>query len=89
MDDGQLFRETFSGVLTGEYNLAQTKTRFGKLFKVSPAKVCRLFTGKEYILNNNVAEEVAMKFAIRLAEAGKAPSYRIENCWLVGANRTR
>lgn len=49
MDDGQLFRETFSGVLTGEYNLAQTKTRFGKLFRVSPAKVSRLFTGKEHL----------------------------------------
>jgi hypothetical protein len=70
MTDSQLFRVTFSGVLTGEYDLAQTQNRFSRLFRIPSEKVKQLFSGKEYTLKNKVSEAVAMKFAIRLAETG-------------------
>ena len=70
MSDEQLFRVVFSGVTTGEYDLETTKTRFGKLFRLPPDKVSRLFSGKEYILKDKVIEEVAMNFGIRIAETG-------------------
>ena len=66
----EIFRVAFSGVTTGEYNLATTKVRFQKLFRLAPEKVERLFSGKKYILKDQVVEEVAIKFAIRIAEAG-------------------
>jgi len=66
----ELFRVAFSGVTTGEYDLETTKARFQKLFRLAPGKVERLFNGKEYILKFKVDEEVAMNFAIRIAETG-------------------
>ncbi|MBQ75681.1 MAG: hypothetical protein CMQ20_11765 [Gammaproteobacteria bacterium] len=68
--NGELFRVAFRGITTGEYDLANTKERFQKLFRLQPEKVERLFSGKEFIIKDKVSEEVAMHFAIRLAEAG-------------------
>jgi hypothetical protein len=66
----ELFRVAFRGITTGEYALDTTKKRFQKLFRLTPEKVERLFSGKEYILKDKVAEKVAMNFAIRIAETG-------------------
>ena len=70
MRDEQLFRVTFSGVITDEYDLKTTKKMIGRLFRISPEKVERLFSGKEYVLKDNVTEDVAMNFGIRIAESG-------------------
>ncbi len=70
MNDAPLFRVAFSGVITGEYDLDTTKSRFARLFRLNQAKVDKLFNGKEYVLKDKVSEEVAMNFAIRIAETG-------------------
>ena len=70
MNDEQYFRVAFGGVITGEYDLETTKKRFAKLFRLTAEKTNRLFSGKEYVLKDQVNEEVAMNFAIRIAEIG-------------------
>ena len=70
VSDETLYRVAFSGVITGEYDLPTTKARFAKLFRLDERKTDRLFTGKEYILKDKVSEDVAMTFAIRIAEIG-------------------
>ena len=70
MSDEQLFRVAFSGIITGEYDLATTKDRFANLFRLDAKKTERLFSGKEFILKDHVSEDVAMTFAIRIAEVG-------------------
>jgi len=65
-----LYRVVFAGNLTGDYSLERTKTRFGKVFRLTPAKVERIFNGNDIILKSNVAEDKAMVFAVKLAEIG-------------------
>ena len=66
----ELFRVVFDGSLTGDFNLAEAKKRFAKLFRLNTKQTHVLFSGKEYVIKNNVAEAEAMKFMIRVAEAG-------------------
>ena len=66
----QLFRVMFNGTLTGEFDEETTKKQFARLFSLDQKRVNSLFSGKEYVIKNNVTEEVAMEFLIRLAEAG-------------------
>lgn len=70
MSDEQLFRVTFNGVITGEYDLETTKTKFKKQFELPADQVDSFFNGEEYVLKDKVIEEVAMNFAIRIAESG-------------------
>ncbi|MEX2488061.1 MAG: hypothetical protein WD356_00880 [Pseudomonadales bacterium] len=70
MSDQQRYRVVFSGVLTGEYDLDTTKRRFAKLFHQDVAKVEKLFTGKEFILKDDIEEDRAMTYAMKIAEAG-------------------
>jgi hypothetical protein len=70
MSDEQLFRVTFSGVITGEYDLETTKNKFRVQFELPVDQVDKYFSGEEYILKDKVIEEVAMNFAIRIAESG-------------------
>jgi len=70
MSDQQLYRVIFNGVLTGEYELAETKRRFAKLFRLNIAKVEKLFTGKEFVLKDRVEEDLAMTYAMKIAEVG-------------------
>lgn len=65
-----LFRVVFAGQTTGDYNLKQTKTRFAKAFRITPAKAERYFSGKEVVLRSNMTEARAMDFAVKLAEIG-------------------
>jgi hypothetical protein len=70
MSDGQLFRVTFNGVITGEYDLETTKNKFRDQFELPVDQVDKYFSGEEYVLKGKVIEEVAMNFAIRIAESG-------------------
>ena len=66
----QLFRVIFDGTMTGEFDEATTKKRFARLFRLDAKRTAALFSGKEYIIKNNVTEKVAMDFMIKVAEAG-------------------
>jgi hypothetical protein len=70
MSEDLLYRVVFNGNLTGEYDLDTTKRRVQKLFRLTDRTVSRMFAGKEVILKDNVAEDVAMNYAIKLADAG-------------------
>lgn len=65
-----LYRVVFAGNLTGDFSLERTKVRFGKVFRLKPAKVERVFNGSDIILKSNVSEDKAMEFAVKLAEIG-------------------
>lgn len=69
-ENEDLFRVVFAGNLTGDYTPEQTRLRFGKVFRLSPKKVERVFNGKEITLKSNMTEEKAMDFAVKLAEIG-------------------
>ncbi len=64
------FRVVFAGQLTGDYTPDQTKARFGKVFRLTPDKVDRIFSGKEFTLKKNLTVDGAMDFAVKLAEIG-------------------
>ena len=66
----ELFRVVFDGSLTGEFDEATTKKRFAKLFRLNMQRVNTLFSGKEYVIKNNISESLAMEFMIKVAEAG-------------------
>lgn len=69
-DSEDLYRVVFAGNITGDFSLDQTKARFGKAFRLSADKVERIFNGKEVTLKKNMDEDVAMDFAVKLAEIG-------------------
>ena len=66
----QLFRVVFNGSLTGEFDEATAKKRFGRLFHLNDHRVNSLFSGKNYVIKNNVTESQAMEFMARVAKAG-------------------
>ncbi|MBD3647259.1 MAG: hypothetical protein HUJ31_07355 [Pseudomonadales bacterium] len=70
MSDELRYRIIFDGTLTGEFDLDTTKKRFAKLFKLDTKRTEALFSGKEQVIKDNITEDTAMKFAIRIAEAG-------------------
>ena len=70
MNSEQLFRVTFNGVITGEYDLETTKNKFREQFELPADQVNKYFSGEDYVLKDKVIEEVAMNFAIRIAESG-------------------
>jgi hypothetical protein len=66
----ELYRVVFAGNLTGDFPLDKTKLRFGKVFRLAPNKVERIFNGHEITLKTNMPETKAMDFAVKLAEVG-------------------
>ena len=66
----ELFRVVFDGSLTGDFDLREAKRQFAKLFKLSEKKTEALFSGKEYVIKNNIPETEAMNFMFRVAETG-------------------
>ncbi len=70
MSDDQLFKVTFSGVITDEYDLDTTKSKFQTLFELEADQVDKFFNGEEYTLKDKVSEEVATNFAIHIMESG-------------------
>ena len=51
-ENEQLFRVVFDGSLTGEYDEATAKKRFGRLFHLNDQRVNSLFSGKNYVIKN-------------------------------------
>ncbi len=72
MGDSQneLYRVVFSGRITEEFDLATTKKRFAKVFRLAPQKVDKLFSRQDTVLKDNVIEGLAMKFAMKIADVG-------------------
>ena len=65
-----LYQVIFNGALTGEHDLAESKLRFSRLFKLDSARTERYFSGRDVILKKNISEAEAMDYAIKLVEAG-------------------
>lgn len=65
-----LFRVVFAGQITGDFSLTETKARFARAFKLTPAKTERFFSGRDVVLKSGMPESKAMDFAVRLAEIG-------------------
>ncbi len=70
MSEEPRYRILFDGTITGEFDLETTKKRFARLFRLDARRTEAIFSGKEYVIKNNITEDTAMKFAIRIAEAG-------------------
>jgi len=66
----ELFRVVFDGSLTGEIDPDTAKKNFAKLFRLNKKQTNALFSGKEYVIKNNIPEAEAMKFMIKVSEAG-------------------
>jgi len=64
------YRIVFNGTTTGEYTPAVTRKRFARQFRLDAKKVETIFSGKELVIKDNLTEEAAMNFAIKIAEVG-------------------
>lgn len=66
--------ETFSVVVTGKiadgFALSDAKSQVSKLFKLSPEKVERLFSGKPVAIRRGIDKPQAMKLRAALAKTG-------------------
>jgi hypothetical protein len=65
-----LFRVVFDGSLTGDFEVAIAKKRFARLFHLDAKKTEKFFSGKNFVIKNNIPEEEAMIFMIKVSEAG-------------------
>jgi hypothetical protein len=68
--DEPLYQIIFCGSLTGEFEVAEAKSRFQKLFKVKDKQIEMLFSGKEHLIKRGLPEDRAMSMAIRIIETG-------------------
>jgi len=66
----ELFRVVFDGSLTGEFDETATKKRFAKLFKLDVKRTNSLFSGKDFVIKNNISEATALDYMIKLSEIG-------------------
>ena len=66
----ELFRVVFDGSLTGEVSKDVAMEKFARLFRLDEKRARMLFSGKEYVIKNNISESVAMEFLIKLSETG-------------------
>lgn len=65
-----LYQVIFNATMTGEFGPDTTKQRFEKLFGLDQAALKKLFSGRDLVIKKNLSEEAAMKFALKVAEAG-------------------
>jgi hypothetical protein len=65
-----LFRVVFDGSLTGDFEVAIAKKRFARLFHLDAKKTEKFFSGKNFVIKNDIPEEEAMIFMIKVLEAG-------------------
>jgi hypothetical protein len=65
-----LFRVVFDGSLTGDFEVAVAKKRFSRLFNLDAKRTEKFFSGKSFVIKNNISEEEAMIFMIKVSEAG-------------------
>jgi len=68
--DEPLYQIVFCGSLTGEFEVAEAKSRFQKLFKLKDKQIEKLFSGKEHVIKSHLPEDRAMSMAIRIIETG-------------------
>ena len=68
--DEPLYQIVFCGSLTGEFEVAEAKSRFQKLFKLKDKQIEKLFGGKEHVIKSDLPEDRAMSMAIRIIETG-------------------
>lgn len=66
----KIFQVVFNGSVTGEYDLLTTKARFKKAFKLKSTQIEKLFGGGDVVIKKNVDEEMAMQFAMKIADVG-------------------
>lgn len=66
----QLFRVVFDASLTGEFDEATSKRRFSRLFHLDEKRTETLFSGKDYVIKDNISEAEAMDFMIKVSETG-------------------
>lgn len=64
------YKVVVSGALTGEFDAATTRDNLAKLFRLDQKRAHALLSGKEHVVKNDVSEDVAMNYLIRIAEAG-------------------
>jgi hypothetical protein len=65
-----LFQIRFNATMTGEFSYAVTKQRFGRFFRLGNAAIERMFSGRDFVLKKGLSENDAMRFAMKVAEAG-------------------
>ena len=65
-----LYQVIFNATMTGEYGPETTKQRFEKLFGLNQAALEKLFSGRDLVIRKDLSEAAAMKFALKVAEAG-------------------
>ena len=63
-------RVVFDGSLTGEVEKKVAMAKFARLFRLDVKRAQMLFSGKEYVIKNDISETVAMDFLIKLSEIG-------------------
>jgi aconitate hydratase len=66
----QNFRVLFKGEIEPGQELNKVKERLAKLFKISPERVERLFTGKLITLNHDIDYKKAQEYSTELKNAG-------------------
>jgi len=66
----ELFKVVLTGEFTGEFEEPLAKARFARMFRLDKKRVDRLFAGGEQVIKSNVTEDMAMKFTIKVLEAG-------------------
>lgn len=65
-----LFRVVFDGTLSGEFDEVTSKKRFSRLFRLDAKKTALFFSGKNYVIKDNLPENEAMNFMIKVSETG-------------------
>ncbi|MDZ7684241.1 MAG: hypothetical protein U5O39_03910 [Gammaproteobacteria bacterium] len=68
--DAPRFTVLFDGSLTGEVDEETARKRFARLFGISEEKAATYFTGRERVLKQDVSEEQAMAYMVRIAGIG-------------------
>ncbi len=64
------YKIIFSGQTTGEYDISTSKARFARIFKLDEDRIERLFSGKRFTIKKNVSRDEALKYALRISQAG-------------------
>jgi hypothetical protein len=66
----QLFEVAFSGQISDGAELAEVKSKVGKMFNADDAKLAQLFSGKRVVIKKNIDQATAAKYQTALNRAG-------------------
>lgn len=64
------YKVVFNGQTTGEFDIPTSKARFGKTFNVAGDRLDKLFSGKRFTIKRDITREEALKYALRINQAG-------------------